>query len=201
MFSVIGFMIALVIVSFALKYLIENFPLGGLLLGLGLCTVPYFLWIKSSANDFRSDGSAAGGVAYLIYGIAGLLAFGIGIGVVFASIKTLRQGEQTTAAPELPQPKVSVKENQVEEQASAAKKRGLSTGQSLGFLLIGALFIFMGGRLLFGFDHWSCGRRGCDISGWFYSWGGDRAVGFGDILIGLGFFIPGCLSLLMRKKK
>lgn len=204
MFSVIGFMIALVIASFALKYLIENFPLAGLLLGLGLSTLPYFLWIKSSALDFRSDGSAAGAFAYLINGMAGLLAFVLGIGVVFACIQMLRQGKQTKAASRPSQPTVNLKEkkeNLAAAPSPTAKARGLSMSQSVGFILIGGLFIFMGARLVFGFEHWSCGRRGCDISSWFYSLGGDRAVGFGDILIGLGFFIPGGLSLLRRNKK
>jgi hypothetical protein len=163
--------------------------------------VPFFLWINASPNDFRSDGSAAGAFVFVFYCAIGLMAFAIGIGVCIESIKILRRGG-ASAPVVVAQPKspVANKTNQATENVAKLDSLALSKGQTFGALLIGTLFVVMGGRMIFGFDQWSCGRKGCDMTAWIYSWGGNTGVGFSYLLLGVAFFIPGFLSLIRKKK-
>ena len=206
MLNIIAFIIIVAIFGLALDYLIKNFPVGAILLGLGLCSVPYYLWIKTSAKEFQSDGSAAGFIVLAMYCGAGLLAFAIGASVMFQGIKTLRQRGSSANSVAAPTPlQSSAKEvgqqNEVVSTTSSAQQDAvnLSSAQAIGAVLIASLFYFMAMRLMFGYDTWSCGRRGCDFEAWIYSWGGNKAIALGYILIGSLFFILAYVSL--RRKK
>jgi hypothetical protein len=69
-----------------LGYLANRFPWFGLLSGAGCLIVAMHLWQRTSANDFRTEGSAAGLVLMAMFGIFEIALVGIGISLIGAGM-------------------------------------------------------------------------------------------------------------------
>ena len=77
--------VALIVLS-VLGYLANRFPWFGLLSGAGCLMAAVHFWQRTSASDFRSEGSAAGLVLMAMFGIFELLLVGIGISLIGAGM-------------------------------------------------------------------------------------------------------------------
>ncbi len=78
-------LVALVVLS-ALGYLANRFPWFGVLSGTGVLIAAVHFWQRTSANDFRTEGSAAGLFLMAMFGMFEIVLVGIGISLIGAAM-------------------------------------------------------------------------------------------------------------------
>ena len=83
----------LVIVALAvLVYLAKRLPWLGILSGMGLIAMAIHYWQNTSARDFRTEGSAAGGLLMIFFGLFEILLVSAGVSLIFIAVASLGFG-------------------------------------------------------------------------------------------------------------
>ena len=75
-----------------LGYLANRFPWFGLLGGTGFLITAVHFWQRTSARDFRTDGSAAGAFLMVMFGLFEIVLVIIGVGLIGALSSVRAQG-------------------------------------------------------------------------------------------------------------
>ena len=208
--------VALIVLS-VLGYLANRFPWFGLLSGAGCLMAAVHFWQRTSASDFRSEGSAAGLVLMAMFGIFELLLVGIGISLIGAGMASwlfgrVRDRQQRPVAAERTHPSLPASFDDVKTATSLSPDafsndvpRVISTvavtdATSTATAAASAVPIAPAPGKLSGAVKWMlglskgmvCGRRGCidffGVFAWVKSWGGPMMLGFVYVVIAAGFF-------------
>lgn len=83
----------LVIVALTvLAYLAKRLPWFGILSGLGLIVTAIHYWQNTSAKDFRTEGSAAGGLLMIFFGLFEILLVSAGVSLICIAVASLGFG-------------------------------------------------------------------------------------------------------------
>lgn len=178
-----------------LGYLAKRYPWFGLLAGSGVMAAAVYFWRNTSARDFRSDGSAAGAVMMVFFGLFEIVLVSIGIGLISTAIiswrfGSKREGAGSGSAARSSSPASTSADAQVAATTAPEKTSGAVKWFSL---LLGGMFAWESVRLIFGFSKdLLCGRKGCidffGILAWVKSWGGPVALGFCYLAVASMFF-------------
>jgi hypothetical protein len=184
-----------------LGYLAKRFPWFGLFVGSGIVATAVYLWQRTSMRDFRSDGSAAGAVLMVFFGLFEIVLVSIGIGLIGTAFVSWRFGSTRDRAGDDVTAPSSVPASAAPDAKSAAAVAPTSeapektSGAVKWFsLVLGGMFAVGGVRLVFGFSNdLLCGRKGCidffGILAWVKSWGDPVTLGFCYLAIASLFFM------------
>lgn len=184
-----------------LGYLAKRFPWFGLLAGSGVIAAAIYFWQNTSARDFRSDGSAAGAIMMVFFGLFEIVLVSIGIGLISTAVISWRlgstrdrAGDDVTAPSSSPATAASDAQSATTAISTTEAPEKTSGAVKWFSLVLGGIFAVGGVRLIFGFSKdLICGRKGCidffGILAWVKSWGGPVALGFCYLAVASMFFL------------